>query len=49
VYATRSSTASSRLAATLRALRARFDQVVEQSRRLNRKARGYQKLRDGPG
>ena len=33
----------------LSALQARFEEVIEQSRRLNRKARGYQEVRDGPG
>ena len=44
-----SSSAADRLARTLRALRARFDEVVRQSRRLNRKARGFDEARDGPG
>lgn len=44
-----SSDSASRLAGSLRRLRARFDEVVKQSRRLNRKARGYSKLREGPG
>ena len=32
----------------LDALRERFDEVIEQSKRLNRKARGYDRARDGP-
>lgn len=47
--AQRSAGAAGRLAGTLRALRLRFDEVVKQSRRLNRKARGYEEARDGPG
>ena len=34
--------------ARLRALQARFEEVIEQSRRLNRKARGYEEARGGP-
>jgi chromosome segregation ATPase len=34
---------------TLDVLRARFDELVEESRELNRKAHGYSELRDGPG
>ena len=48
-YARRSSGAADSLASTLKSLRQRFDSVVKQSRRLNRKARGYSELRDGPG
>ena len=33
----------------LSALERRFQEVIKQSRRLNRKARGYQEARDGPG
>ena len=33
---------------TLDVLRARFDELVEESRELNRKAHGYSELRDGP-
>jgi methyl-accepting chemotaxis protein len=50
--ATASAEASERaaddLAATLRHLGARFDVVTRESRELNRKARGYRKLRDKP-
>ena len=48
-YARRSSGAADSLASTLKSLRLRFDEVVKQSRRLNRKARGYSEVRDGPG
>ncbi|HYI46229.1 MAG TPA: hypothetical protein VE174_12300 [Actinomycetota bacterium] len=48
-FAERSSDAAEGLAITLRALRDRFDTVVKESRKLNRKARGYSELRDGPG
>ena len=41
--------AGAEIEARLSALEQRFQQVIEQSRRLNRKARGYQEARDGPG
>lgn len=41
-------TAADGLAGALDELEARFDVVVRQSRRLDRKARGYRKLREGP-
>jgi hypothetical protein len=47
--AERSASSSDRLAATLRELRALFTEVMRESRELNRKARGYDELRDGPG
>jgi hypothetical protein len=37
-----------RLFGALLGLRARFDKVVKESRELNRKARGFAELRDGP-
>lgn len=47
---TRSSAdAATPLQASLRRLRERFDELIEESRELNRKARGYEELRDGPG
>lgn len=39
---------ASTLVDALDALEGRFDVVVEQSRKLDRKARGYRKLREGP-
>lgn len=44
-----SADSAERLQATLRRLRLRFDRLIEESRELNRKARGYEELRDGPG
>jgi hypothetical protein len=41
--------AARRLEATLRNLRARFDRLIEESRELNRKARGFQELQGGSG
>ena len=41
-------TAGTSIEDRLSALQARFEEVIEQSRRLNRKARGYQEARDGP-
>jgi hypothetical protein len=43
-----SARAASRLLSTLRALERRFQVVTRQSRELNRKARGYDEIRDGP-
>lgn len=37
------------LQTSLRRLHKRFDELIEESRELNRKARGYEELRDGPG
>lgn len=37
------------IGSALRTLQDRFDEVTEQSRRLNRKARGFAELKDGPG
>lgn len=34
---------------TLDELRKRFERLIEESRELNRKARGYEEFRDGPG
>jgi hypothetical protein len=47
--AERSAGSAGALARTLDALRGRFDEVMRQSRELNRKARGYDEARDGPG
>ncbi|MGH2755510.1 MAG: hypothetical protein ACRDLB_13915 [Actinomycetota bacterium] len=44
-----SATAAGELQETLAVLQARFDELVGESRELNRKARGYEELRDGPG
>jgi hypothetical protein len=43
-----SARAASHLLSTLRALERRFQVVTRQSRELNRKARGYDEIRDGP-
>jgi hypothetical protein len=40
--------AAERLFGALLGLRARFDKVLKESRELNRKARGFAELRDGP-
>ncbi len=47
--AERSAAAGTMIEGRLRALEARFKEVIKQSRRLNRKARGYDEARDGPG
>jgi arginine utilization protein RocB len=43
-----SARAASHLLSTLRALERRFQVVTRQSRELNRKARGFDEIRDGP-
>jgi methyl-accepting chemotaxis protein len=44
-----SASSADELEHTLDVLRARFDELVGESRELNRKAHGYSELRDGPG
>lgn len=43
-----SADAAARLEARLTDLKRLFDELIEQSRELDRKARGYEQLRDGP-
>lgn len=43
-----SAAAAGALKATLDSLQEAYDQVIEESRELNRKSRGYAELRDGP-
>ncbi|MFP5299165.1 MAG: hypothetical protein ACLGHL_09285 [Actinomycetota bacterium] len=44
-----SATAAQRLQGALDRLRKRFEELIDESRELNRKARGYEEFRDGPG
>ena len=44
----RAADAGDAIEARLRVLEARFEEVIKQSRRLNRKARGYDEARGGP-